>query len=321
MTDTHDSADSAADRSDSPSASSADRSSSAPSAPSASSASSADRPAADRPDPVLVRPYVKPAPAKPARGPADAPTVLQPAIVDDTEVLPVVTDQAPKRRGLARPLALRLLVLIGGTALALAVAGWLIFHPAPDTIQPGAALPEFRATLPADSGAGSARPSLSVSPSASTSTSVSPSASASASASSSPSASVSPSATLAPPPASDRTGAVKAASGRCLAMGGLLGLDGSPVQVTGCADLPAQKFTLATDGTLRVSGRCAQATADSTVHIAQCDDAASSQWRSGPARSLVNPATGRCLTDPGQLGATAHVAACTAAADQSWSLP
>jgi hypothetical protein len=217
-------------------------------------------------------------------------------------------------------LALRLLVLIGGTALALAVAGWLIFHPAPDTTQPGAALPEFRATLPADP---TAQPSHSASVSPSTSTSASSSASASVSASASASAGVSgsPAATLAPPPAADRTGAVKAASGRCLAVGGLLGLDGSPVQVTGCADLPAQKFTLATDGTLRVSGRCAQATADSTVHIAPCDDAASSQWRAGRAGSLVSPATGQCLTDPGQVGATTRIAVCTAAASQSWTLP
>jgi len=114
---------------------------------------------------------------------------------------------------------------------------------------------------------------------------------------------------------------VTAASGRCLALGGLLGMDGSPVQVTGCVDLPAQQFTLAGDGTLRVSGRCAQVTGDGTVHIAGCGGAASQQWRSGPSHSLVNPSTGRCLTDPGTAGATTKVTTCSGAGDQSWALP
>jgi hypothetical protein len=278
----------------------------------------------DRPDPVLVRPYVKPLPDKPARDPADAPTVIQPVIADDTAPLPAVPGPAPRRPLGLRPLGLRLLALVVGTALALAVAGWLIFHPARDTTQPGAALPQFRATLPADPGAAPAShragASASASPSASASTSASVSASVPASASAS--APVSPSSPATPaPPASDRTGTIKAASGRCLALGGLLGLDGSPVQVAGCADRPAQKFTLAADGTLQVSGRCATATADGTVRIAGCGDADSGQWRSGPSGALVNAAAGRCLVDPGQTGATTRVAACTGSSDQSWTLP
>ncbi|WP_433375675.1 ricin-type beta-trefoil lectin domain protein [Actinoplanes sp. CA-142083] len=281
--------------------------------------------AADRPDPVLVRPYIGPVPDQPARDPADAPTVVVPVIVDEPAPDPVPPPRGSRR---GRALALRLLTLAGGVVVALAVAGWLIFAPPKDDTQPGAALPHFKATLPADPTEASARASQSAS--ASPSPSLSASASASASVSASVSAPVSAaatgpsaaaSATLAPPPAADRTGSVQAASGRCLAMGGLLGLDGSPVQVTGCADLPVQKFTLATDGTLRVSGRCAQTSGDGTVHIQQCGDATSAQWRSGPGSSLVNPSTGQCLTDPGQAGATTRVTSCTGASDQSWSLP
>ena len=246
-----------------------------------------DRPTAERPDPVLVRPYVGPAPEQPGRGPADAPTVIQPAIVDE----PVPPPPPPPRRPrLGVPL--RLLILAGGLAVALALAGWLAFAPEQHTSQPGAVLPQFTAALPADPVKASGRPSASRSPSPSpSSSSASPSSSAGASASAS--ASSSPASTLAPPPAADRTGKVTAASGRCLALGGLLGMDGSPVQVTG----------------------------DATVHIAGCGSAATQQWRAGPAHSLVNPSTNRCLTDPGLAGATTKVTTCTGAGVQSWTLP
>src|SRR3954469_2987939 len=90
----------------------------------------------EQPDPVLVRPYVKNVPAQSTRGPSDAPTVIQPAIVDEPAE-PTAPD--PRRRrgaGLARALGLRLLALIAGVAIALAVAGYLIFAPKDDTTQP-----------------------------------------------------------------------------------------------------------------------------------------------------------------------------------------
>ena len=275
---------------------------------------------AERPEPVLVRPYVGNTPAQSRRDPADAPTVVQPAIVDDTPVAPA--PEPPRRGGLARALGLRLLALVLGVVLAAAVAGYLILAPKTDDNRPGAALPGFTAPRITDPGEPSGRPSASrPSPSKSPSTSPSASVSASAPVSSAPvSPSLSPSATLAPP-GSDRTGSITAASGRCLALGGLLGLDGSPVTVAGCAGVASQEFTLTTDGTLRVSGRCAAATGDGTVRVGGCGDGSAAQWRSGPSGTLVNPATGNCLTDPGQAGGTTKISACTGAADQTWSLP
>jgi hypothetical protein len=128
--------------------------------------------------------------------------------------------------------------------------------------------------------------------------------------------------TLAAPPAADRTGRVTSAGGRCLVLGGLLGIDGSPIQVMSCVGGSVQQFTLATDGTLRVAGHCAEATGDATVRSTGCGDAgAAGQWRAGPSGSLVNPSTGECLTDPGRSGATTSVAACTGGDSQRWSLP
>ncbi|WP_030439912.1 RICIN domain-containing protein [Actinoplanes subtropicus] len=270
----------------------------------------------ERPDPVLVRPYIGPVPDQPSRGPADAPTVLiQSVIVDE----PATPPPAPPRRPrLGVPL--RLLILAGGLAVALTIVGWLVFAPEKHTSQPGAVLPKFTTTLPADPVKASARPSASHSASPSpSSSSASPSASASESASAT--ASPSPSSTLAAPPSADRTGKMTAASGRCLALGGLLGVDGSPLVVTGCVNLPAQSFTLTPDGTLRVSGRCAQVTGDATVHIEGCGSTATQQWRAGPSHTLVNPSTNECLTDPGTAGATAKTTRCTGATAQSWTLP
>jgi hypothetical protein len=70
-----------------------------------------------------------------------------------------------------------------------------------------------------------------------------------------------------------------------------------------------------------VIDRCARVAADATVRIGGCDDQSAAQWRAGPNGSLVNPDTGRCLTDPGALTATVTVTDCTGAADQRWTLP
>ena len=104
-------------------------------------------------------------------------------------------------------------------------------------------------------------------------------------------------------------------------LGGLLALDGSPIQVSGCSGVSYQSFTLTTAGTLRVAGRCAQVTDDGEIRSVRCDDRESAQWRTGPGGSLVNPATGHCLTDPGSSGGTTRASACTGDPSQSWTLP
>jgi hypothetical protein len=287
----------------------------------------------DTPDPALVRPYVKAASggvAEQERGPGEEETWPEAASLpadttpadDDTVVQPVVPAVAPRSHPLGwKP---RVLILCGGVALALTVVGYfLLGSGAPDERQPSVALPAVTAGVPAGpTTAGSPRPSASADRSGSPS--ASPSAStASTQPSQGPSATPPRSAPVSPtltPPAADRTGAITAASGRCLALGGLFGSDGSPIQAAGCMDVSAQQFTLATDGTLRVSGKCAQATGDASVRVAGCGEQSTGQWRGGPGGTLVNSANGQCLTDPGWAGATVKVSAC-GGADQSWTLP
>ncbi|WP_127503742.1 RICIN domain-containing protein [Actinoplanes solisilvae] len=288
-----------------------------------------------REDPVLVRPYVK-AVAEAEQAPDEAPETWpepaeRPERESDTLVQPaVVDDPAPARRprsGL-HPLA-RAGIFVGGAALALGVVGYLVLGPAsdPGLPQPGVALPAAPGQAPLDpisSAAASAKASKSASPSVSPSAS-SPSPSVSSSLSPSPSVKTSAPPSSAPadptlaPPAADRTGKITAAGGRCLARGGIFGGDGSPVTVSGCMSVSAQTFTLATDGTLRVSDKCAQAQGDGSVRVGGCGDGDAGQWRAGPDGTLVNSAG--CLTDPGRAGATATVTACSGAQTQSWSLP
>jgi ricin-type beta-trefoil lectin protein len=292
-----------------------------------------DRPddVTERHDPVLVRPYVKtdesdaPPPAdEEETWPEDAelPAAEQPTAVQPAIVVP----PPPEPKSYTVHWGLRLLVLVIGIAVALAIVAYFIrgANSRDDARRgPSASLPAVGpAVPPAGAEPASAKPSVSASH-----TSASPSASSPV-----PSSPATPSAprttpatrtpTLAPPPAGGRTGRISAASGRCLALGGLLGIDGSPIETAACSGGTSQKFTLSGDGTLRVASRCVVASGDSSVRSDGCDGAGDSgQWRAGPGGSLVNPSSGRCLTDPGKSGATTEVAACTGGDDQRWSLP
>ncbi|NMO51884.1 ricin-type beta-trefoil lectin domain protein [Actinoplanes sp. TBRC 11911] len=292
--------------------------------------------ATERTEPVLVRPYVKTNDDEPASAetwPAayrekkeETDTVVQPVVVDEEPPAPVPSRRRPR-------LVLRLLALIVGVALAGGAAYLVLGDNDSSGAQPAALLPrpdDVAPTGDAPSAPGRTTPSAKVSSSASASASASASIPASVPAAPPVSGSVAPPTQqttttapaapgLDPPPAADRSGKVTAASGRCLMRGGLLGVDGSPVQVADCG--LASTFTLAADGTLRVSGRCAQITGDGTVRIDDCAGQASAQWRGGPGDSLVNPASGQCLTDPGRSGATAKAAACTGGSEQTWALP
>jgi hypothetical protein len=97
---------------------------------------------------------------------------------------------------------------------------------------------------------------------------------------------------------------------------------GSPLAVSTCNGTLSQRWTIATDGTLRVSGSCATADGDA-VEVAACGDAATGQWRAGPGGTLVDVDSGRCLTDSAngaENGARVRLAAC-GGTGQRWTLP
>ncbi|MFI5937656.1 ricin-type beta-trefoil lectin domain protein [Actinoplanes sp. NPDC051494] len=311
-------------------------------------------------DPVLVRPYITTEPATPEiAGHDDRPdetwphTAMlpeEPAAAATTE-MPRVTAAPATSKGAAF-LRQRILVLAGVAVLALAAAGGIFlttgsepeddlsapinpsFATPGETTSPGAAATRSGSpaatTAPsqgakASSAAASARPGSSPDPAGAPASAPPPQNQAPldpATTTTTPATTApTPTATLNPPPATDRTGPVTSSAGRCLAFGGLLGIDGTPIQVSGCSKINYQSFTLTTAGTLTVAGHCTEATTAGEVRSVTCDDRESAQWRTGPGNSLVNPATGLCLTDPGTSGATARVTPCDGSAAQTWTLP
>jgi ricin-type beta-trefoil lectin protein len=132
-----------------------------------------------------------------------------------------------------------------------------------------------------------------------------------------------PPAGLAPALDRDRTGVIGGLNNLCLDLNGGVAVDDNHVQVFECNGSGAQRWTLATDGTLRVSGKCALVVGDGTVHIVGCDGRTTAQWRVA-GRALINASDARCLTDPSdgtRSGAGVTVTPCTGSAEQSWNLP
>jgi len=124
-------------------------------------------------------------------------------------------------------------------------------------------------------------------------------------------------------PVTDRVGTIRGQNGLCLDLSGGVAIEFNRIQVTECNGTDAQRWTLATDGTMRVQGMCALIVGDNTVHITGCDTRTTAQWRVS-GQQLINEANGRCLTDPAAgatPGTTVTVTACNGRANERWSLP
>ncbi|MBU2669381.1 ricin-type beta-trefoil lectin domain protein [Actinoplanes bogorensis] len=125
------------------------------------------------------------------------------------------------------------------------------------------------------------------------------------------------------PPTADRTGVIRGQNSLCLDLNGAVPTDGNHVQVYDCNSTVAQTWTLATDGTLRVMGKCALLVGDNSVEIVTCDGRTPAQWRA-VGQLLINSANAGCLTDPSggrTSGTGVTVTECSGSASQRWSLP
>jgi hypothetical protein len=301
--------------------------------------------AADDGDPLLVRPYV-------AAGPADSGTTWPAAAAK-------ASGRAPAHR-VPAPIALpgaavapagkgrrRVLILAGAgvaAVVALATAGYAAFGPDDAGTRRAGAPVADPLPSPTDSISAPAVPGTALSPGGAGESAVAPAGAPSPAGHATPpprtvsttppkpgttttsarTAPRSPAATLSPVPAADRVGTIVGAGNLCLDLDGAVPFDGNVIQVFVCNGSGAQSWTLAADGTLRVLGKCAQVTADATVHIIGCDLRASAQWRAGRNRALVNVGTNQCLADPQngtRSGTAVLVAACTGAANEQWTLP
>jgi Ricin-type beta-trefoil lectin domain/Putative Ig domain len=124
------------------------------------------------------------------------------------------------------------------------------------------------------------------------------------------------------------TGPIVGVNGLCVDDSSSGTANGNPIQMWGCNQTNAQTWTLAADNTVRALGKCMTVSnggtaAGSLVVLWDCSGAGSQIWRAEANGELFNPASGRCLEDPGSggWGTQLDTATCSDAADQQWTVP
>lgn len=131
------------------------------------------------------------------------------------------------------------------------------------------------------------------------------------------------------PAATGPAGAVSGYLGRCLHVPGDHALDGVPVEMAACSGSSGERWTIASDGTVRALGKCLEVPggqpADGTrIQISACRGGPAQLWVFTAGRDLINPAADRCLDVRGfnfTEGAAVQLWTCTGAANQKWSIP
>ncbi len=220
-------------------------------------------------------------------------------------------------------------VVVLGLVVALLLAGPnLGGHSAGNGAAPPV-LPTITSAAPVPGPATAGTPSRPATASPVPSRSVSAKPSVAVPALSTPSASPTP--TLPPAPTRAANGRFVGPGGLCLDDNGAISAEHNKIQMWGCNTTSAQIWTIATDGTFQVVGRCLRITdsgaAGSRVELFSCDPgAAVQQWRLLPSAAIVNPASGLCLTNPGASqtsGAQVVVQSCATpltavGTDQQW---
>ncbi|WP_255953269.1 lectin [Streptomyces odontomachi] len=124
------------------------------------------------------------------------------------------------------------------------------------------------------------------------------------------------------------TGPITGIAGKCVDVNQSSTADGTAVQLWTCNGSDAQKWTLASDGTLRAFGKCldvvTSGTANGTlVQLWSCNGTGAQQWWAKGGGALVNPASGRCLDVPQSAtddGTRLQIWDCNGTSAQTWTL-
>jgi glucosylceramidase len=104
---------------------------------------------------------------------------------------------------------------------------------------------------------------------------------------------------------------------------------GTPVELSTCLMSSDQNWTIESDGTIRIKDRCMDTSspgggAGSLIVLNPCNGASSQIWTTGPTSSLLDQASGLCLSDPGSNAANGtqlNIETCTGGKYQQWHLP
>jgi Glycosyl hydrolase family 59/Ricin-type beta-trefoil lectin domain len=117
-------------------------------------------------------------------------------------------------------------------------------------------------------------------------------------------------------------------SGKCLDDYTGSTTNGTKADLWDCNNTPAQQWTVG-NGVVQINGKClditgAGATADGTlVELWDCNGGTNQQWTAENG-TLVNPASGKCLDDPGfstTNGTQLDIWDCNGGVNQNWTLP
>jgi chitinase len=132
-----------------------------------------------------------------------------------------------------------------------------------------------------------------------------------------------------PPPPGGPTGQITGYGGKCVDVAGANPANGTAVQLYDCNGTSAQKWTVASDGSLRALGKCMDVTAAGTangtqVQLYDCNGSGAQKWQHQSNGELINTNSGRCLdaTGPSSANGTRlQIWDCYDSANQQWNLP
>jgi glucosylceramidase len=125
------------------------------------------------------------------------------------------------------------------------------------------------------------------------------------------------------------TGQITGYGGKCVDVAGANSANGTAVQLYDCNGTNAQRWTVASDGSLQALGKCMDVTSAGTangtqVQLYDCNGTGAQKWQHQSNGELVNTNSGRCLdaTGPSSANGTRlQIWDCTDAANQQWNLP
>ena len=125
------------------------------------------------------------------------------------------------------------------------------------------------------------------------------------------------------------TGTITGFGGKCVDVAGANTANGTSVQLWDCNGTGAQRWTMATDGTIRALGKCLDVSGGSTVDGARvqlwdCNGTGAQRWTATATRDLVNPQSNKCLDATGVSSANGtplQLWQCGGGANQKWTVP
>ncbi|RYJ30024.1 putative secreted hydrolase [Streptomyces sp. L-9-10] len=123
-------------------------------------------------------------------------------------------------------------------------------------------------------------------------------------------------------------GTITGLGGKCMDVASASSANGTPVQLYDCNGSAAQKWTVASDGSLRALGKCLDVKDNSTADGAQlqlwdCTGGPNQRWAVPDARDIVNIQANKCVDVAGNSSANGtrlQIWTCTGAANQKWTV-